>query len=218
MKRKDPSAVATWILEHLCPGGRNDALAGDLLEEFRQGRSSLWYWRQVLAAIAVGWAKALRANSMAFLFALLWALPATAFWIAVIRWQADTFLSRRWDLPWPYSMMCEIGLTFGWQVLYVWAGVIFGFLIFSVAKRRLKVARLVRGAWISLAVYVLAFAALFVWRLLFPTMFDIRYVTAAHLIISFSMIAFRMMFFIAVVAGLWSACASADSRRMRTIG
>lgn len=33
MRRNDPPPVATWILEHLSPAGRNDALAGDLLED-----------------------------------------------------------------------------------------------------------------------------------------------------------------------------------------
>jgi preprotein translocase subunit SecY len=47
----EPPSVATWLLKHL--GRRNDALAGDLLEEYRRGRSAAWYWRQVLTAIVV---------------------------------------------------------------------------------------------------------------------------------------------------------------------
>ena len=35
-------------------GVNNEALAGDLLEQFGQGRSAGWYWRQVIAAIVVG--------------------------------------------------------------------------------------------------------------------------------------------------------------------
>lgn len=218
MKRENPPAVARWILEHLVPGKKNDALAGDLLEELRCGRPSLWYWRQVLAAFVVAGIESMRANWLAFVFAFFWALPATAVWIAMIRWQSGTFLARRWDLPWPYSMICEFGLTFGSQVLYVWAGVIFGFSSFSAAKRQFKVRRLVRGVWISLAAYLVAFAALFVWRLLFPMGFNVRYVTPAGLIIGLSMIAFRMTFFVAVVAGLWSACATTEQRKMRTVG
>jgi hypothetical protein len=217
MKRKNPPAIARWILEHLVPGKKNDALSGDLLEEFRCGRSSLWYWRQVLAAFVVGCMGVLRASWLAFVFAFLWAIPASAFWIAVIRWQSGTFLNRRWDFPWPYSMICELALTFGWQVLYVWGGVIFGFSIFSAAKKQFIVIRLARGVWISLAAYLVTFVALFVWRLLYPMPFDVRYVTPAGLTISLSMISFRMSFFIAVVAGLWSACVSADQKKIRTV-
>jgi len=218
MKRENPPAVARWIVEHLVPGKKNDALVGDLLEEFRCGRSSLWYWRQVVSAFAVGSLQVLRAKWLAFVFGFFWALPATALWIAIVRWQSGTFLARRWDLPWPYSIICELALTFGWQALYVWAGVILGFSIFSAAKKEFNVRRLARGVWISLAAYLVMFVALFVWRLLFPMPFNIRYVTPAGLIISLSMIAFRMTFFIAIVAGLWSACASMEQRKMRTAG
>lgn len=38
MTPKDLPKGAIWILGHLVPGEKNDALAGDLLEEFRAGR------------------------------------------------------------------------------------------------------------------------------------------------------------------------------------
>jgi hypothetical protein len=40
------------LLNHFAPG--NDALAGDLAEEFRQRGSGWWYWRQVIGAILAG--------------------------------------------------------------------------------------------------------------------------------------------------------------------
>lgn len=51
MKPLQPPAPATWLLKLFGPQRNAEALAGDLLEEFRQGRSRAWYWRQVLAAI-----------------------------------------------------------------------------------------------------------------------------------------------------------------------
>ena len=51
MKSSQPPAFATWLLKHLCSGQYTDALAGDLVEEYRRGRSESWYWRQVLVAI-----------------------------------------------------------------------------------------------------------------------------------------------------------------------
>jgi hypothetical protein len=45
-----PPPLATLLLEWLIPG--NEALRGDLDEEFANGRGRRWYWRQVLAAIS----------------------------------------------------------------------------------------------------------------------------------------------------------------------
>ncbi len=44
-------AAAVWMLERL---SLDVALAGDLLEECARGRSTIWYWRQVLIAIWIG--------------------------------------------------------------------------------------------------------------------------------------------------------------------
>ena len=46
------SAPALWLLGHLAH--RNEPLAGDLVEQFRDGRSSAWLWTQILCAIAMG--------------------------------------------------------------------------------------------------------------------------------------------------------------------
>jgi len=50
----NPPRVAIWLLRHACPGSHNQALTGDLVEKFREGRSHGWFWKQVLIAIAVG--------------------------------------------------------------------------------------------------------------------------------------------------------------------
>jgi hypothetical protein len=57
---KQPPALAAWLLEHFRFSITDDALAGDLLEEFNQRRSAAWYWRQVLVAILVGFATEVR--------------------------------------------------------------------------------------------------------------------------------------------------------------
>ena len=46
-----PPVLATWLLKHAAR--RNDALVGDLFEEHRRRRSSVWYWREVLTAVVV---------------------------------------------------------------------------------------------------------------------------------------------------------------------
>ena len=46
MKTSNPPVVATWMLQHLTLRSESEALAGDLLEQFRMGRRAGWYWRQ----------------------------------------------------------------------------------------------------------------------------------------------------------------------------
>ena len=46
------SALAIWLLGRLAH--RNEPLTGDLLEQFRSGRSVLWLWSQILFALAMG--------------------------------------------------------------------------------------------------------------------------------------------------------------------
>jgi hypothetical protein len=71
------------MLEHLTPGPRDEALAGDLLEGFRSGRSEGWYWRQALGACAISWLNNLRARASLLAFAFLWSMLAPA-WIAIV--------------------------------------------------------------------------------------------------------------------------------------
>jgi hypothetical protein len=56
VKNSKPPAVATWLLNHFGPDpsgpGNDEAFVGDLMEHFQEGRSRLWYWRQVAVAIA----------------------------------------------------------------------------------------------------------------------------------------------------------------------
>ncbi len=46
------SHPALWLLGQLAH--RNEPLAGDLVEQFRRGRSAPWLWSQLLLAIAMG--------------------------------------------------------------------------------------------------------------------------------------------------------------------
>ena len=62
MKSLQPPALATWLLEHVHFSNTDEALAGDLLEEFRRRRSVAWYWRQVLVAILVGFGNEVRTH------------------------------------------------------------------------------------------------------------------------------------------------------------
>jgi len=50
--RRDAPGFAIALMDHFGVTASNEALAGDLLEEFHSGRSRLWFWRQALVATA----------------------------------------------------------------------------------------------------------------------------------------------------------------------
>lgn len=76
MTQSKPPALASWMLDHLLWGGRNEALAGDLVEEFQRRHSKAWYWRQVLGAIVASVTGELRQHwkllSLEAVFVLVW--------------------------------------------------------------------------------------------------------------------------------------------------
>jgi hypothetical protein len=76
MSQSQPPPLASWMLRHLVLGGPNEALAGDLLEEFQRRRSATWYWRQVLGAIFASFTNELRADGV-----MVWTIVFTAVWI-----------------------------------------------------------------------------------------------------------------------------------------
>jgi hypothetical protein len=71
MKTSQPPILATRLLERLAPGPHGDALAGDLIEQYREGRSTAWYWRQVLLGIVVCLVKDRTLGGFAFLGSFL---------------------------------------------------------------------------------------------------------------------------------------------------
>lgn len=57
MRRSKPPFVATWLLKHFLTGSENHHITGDLIEAFQSGRSRVWYWKEVIAAIVIGVSK-----------------------------------------------------------------------------------------------------------------------------------------------------------------
>lgn len=98
-RKSDPPKAAIWFLQNACG---NAALAGDLIERFREGQTRGWFWRQVLIAFAFAAPGQIRKHWPYFSYAVagtaiplfLWktvdGLPAALHW---------------WTLPWPLSQL-----------------------------------------------------------------------------------------------------------------
>ena len=64
MKTPRLPAAAFWLLDTFNVTENNPALAGDLTEEFSRGQSSIWLWRQVLAAVGFALAKEIYSHKL----------------------------------------------------------------------------------------------------------------------------------------------------------
>jgi hypothetical protein len=51
MRSTEPPRLAIWLLRHFGCGLHTESLLGDLAEQYRQGHSRLWYWKQVVASV-----------------------------------------------------------------------------------------------------------------------------------------------------------------------
>jgi len=215
MTPKHPPRLARWVLEHLTTSEQKDALSGDLLEEFRGGRSSGWYWRQVATAVIVSLTRTLRINWFTLAFSVLWVLPLPALELYVFRkMQSGLFYGQIWSYPWPYSTICDFALTIGWKFLYLWLGITFCQILFAIATRRTSMRQLVKGLCASVAVYIATYLGMWACFLAFPHGYaaDIRRVNPVSLVLNpASILVTDVPFIVAMLSGILLA----TSRRQR---
>lgn len=123
MKPTESVALATWMMKHFTVGPRNEALVGDLLEEFRGGRSVGWYWRQALCAIAVGVSSVSRNYALPLVFSAAWSMLYPLWWLCIVKIPLPQTLYERWatvDLPYSTSLQAVCGILPA--IAFVWLG------------------------------------------------------------------------------------------------
>lgn len=98
MDRKPPK-LAIWLLNTIGGARHNSALVGDFLEEFRNGRSPSWFWRQTTLVLARMLVRHLWECAMAALFIatpdLVFGLlnrPPQHRWVGILTWCAGAIM------------------------------------------------------------------------------------------------------------------------------
>jgi len=66
-----PPKIARWLLEHFGCSPNNDAVLGDLAEQYLRKHSVMWYWRQAMKAITVSLFNEIRGHKQIAARALL---------------------------------------------------------------------------------------------------------------------------------------------------
>ena len=124
MSLKQPPWPAEWMLQHLVPGKLDEDLEGDLLEELSSGRSSGWYWRQVLDIIALAWRRQLLNHRMEFLFAALWSSLAPAWMALAHSTDFRSLVGVAQQFNWPWSAICTVVLQLAVPLTFIWMGLL----------------------------------------------------------------------------------------------
>jgi hypothetical protein len=113
MNPRKPPGLATWLLNRFGLARQNPPLVGDLLEEFREGRSTGWFWRQTLVVILTGFAGNARRSRRLLVARLIgWAAAggfAFGFWLCHLSPRMDRLI----------ALLSGLALLSPWFVLVV---------------------------------------------------------------------------------------------------
>jgi hypothetical protein len=121
-----PPTMAAWMLKHLVLGHRNEALEGDLLEEFQRRRSASWYWRQVLGAMFLGFSHVLRAG-----WVTVWTVVFAGVWLCGLYARVCFTAGSPPQAPFGLCTMHEPygqAIQIAWQIVLYLVGPLFVYL------------------------------------------------------------------------------------------
>jgi hypothetical protein len=157
------------MLLHLTPGPCNEALGGDLLEEFCSGRSVAWYWGQVIAAIATACFREIADHSFLLLFAAMWSMLAPAWDLLIEKIERNpTVFGPIWNLAWPWSTCAALGLSLIIGSTFIWTGMSLYLVLQGAITRGFGIRRIGRALAMSLCAFIVVSAGMFALSVLLP--------------------------------------------------
>jgi hypothetical protein len=208
----EPPRLATWLLEQFSPVLENAPLAGDLIEAFKQGRSSGWYWRQVFGAILiVALPTLLRKQWGCLAYAVGWGSLVSAAWFFVFpnagRGSAlppvVALYARSYTIQWPWSLAYQIAFMTAFQAVIV----VFALGVYLAFCRISKPQNLFRAFMVSVVVLTISNAALpFLAAMISPVA---SWMPVGWMLISTPTI-------VALLVGMWKANLGRMSRPIST--
>jgi hypothetical protein len=152
MKAIPSTALATWMLDHLTLGTRNESLSGDLLEELHSGRSTAWYWRQTLSAIAITLSTRIRACVVPLLFSVGWSLLYPMLWPAIVHSMPAQNLVKHFT---PSDLPFSTGLGFVAVISPAALFIALGFFVYLISHKHNRTSTLRLMASLSISLNVL---------------------------------------------------------------
>jgi hypothetical protein len=78
------SRLATWLLERVLHAADREALAGDVLETYANGRTTRWLWRQVFHALLLSAADRIPRHRLLTVQAVLATTALLMLWLAPV--------------------------------------------------------------------------------------------------------------------------------------
>ena len=152
-----------------------EALAGDLLEDFRYGRTVAWYWRQVLAAICIGRLGQLRAGLSAILFAALWsALSPALLFFQIQLIENERLMEHFRQLASPWFTICKGGLEIAAYFFTLWLGLTVYAALHAWAGRGLNYRKFTSGLLMTVPMFLQMWMAVAAVTLVVATVFPQR--------------------------------------------
>lgn len=122
-----PPRFATWLLEQFSPVLQNAPLAGDLIEAFKQGRSTSWYRRQVFGAILMALPNLVRRQWGCLAYAVSCSGLIAAAWFFItptgghdsVLPQVFALYAKGYAIQWPWSLVYQIAFLIAFQFMIV---------------------------------------------------------------------------------------------------
>jgi hypothetical protein len=135
MTRRSP-VFAARLLKRLVPSQDHDVLLGDLNEEYQRGRSRVWYFAQIAAAIVVGSWKDLHAHPIVAARAVAIGLVAEVLLVTALPVVLDVLTGAgfmwggRWiGLPWYWHWPYALSLDTVMMTIWIAGHLLMGWLI-----------------------------------------------------------------------------------------
>jgi hypothetical protein len=117
MTSTEPPKLARWLLNHFGCSPNNNAVLGDLDEQYRNGHSRMWYWRQVAIAIVASFFNEVRGHKLRALTAILTGWLAIFLCYLLLR-PVSPYINQLWpDSPVMHYVFTRI-LPESWAAYY----------------------------------------------------------------------------------------------------